>query len=285
MTEHISIRNLEYSDILPLVRISNQTFLEWARYPESASSAVKKIADTPEWQWGAFSGNRLVGYILSKPKREKRLVNIALLGVDPGFTGRGIGSMLVSELEAKARAEGMEKIELGTPYAKKFYEKNGFTCSKETPALIRGITGQVIELPGDLASEILDFERAEQIVELITDDEARQEFLTWFLNLYRKSNGLSVLVLKEGEPAGVVLGELHESDPEIARVRFHTLLSNGTVKDVVRVFEYQVSKKGVRYVGFSPGHDNEPEFSKLGYERADGPSFLTMYTMEKTISL
>ena len=59
--------------------------------------------------------------------------------VHPDFVGRGIGRLLMTRLESLARAEGATRLFLhGSFNAEAYYERCGFTRTKETTYTTRG---------------------------------------------------------------------------------------------------------------------------------------------------
>ena len=117
----ISIRGLSCEDVLPLVRVSNQAFLEHARFPEMGANAVRYIREHPGWQWGAFEDGRMAGFLLTEPRGERERVAIRLIATGPGTQGKGLGGRLLGALEDHAREEGVPLLSVGTPFASRSF--------------------------------------------------------------------------------------------------------------------------------------------------------------------
>jgi len=69
------------------------------------------------------SGDAIVGFCIALPEQAL----LKALYVDPGFTGRGIGQGLLSEMEARCRALGLDALELNASLnAEAFYRGCGY---------------------------------------------------------------------------------------------------------------------------------------------------------------
>lgn len=56
------------------------------------------------------------------------------LFVDPDWMGRGVGRELVGDIAARARQQGLRRLEVtANPHARGFYEKLGFVFDQEVP--------------------------------------------------------------------------------------------------------------------------------------------------------
>lgn len=280
--QDIRIRGLSCEDVLPLVRISNQAFLEHARFPEMGASAVRYIREHPGWQWGAFEGGRMVGFLLTEPRGERQRVAIRLIATAPGAQGQGVGGRLLNALEGRAREEGVSLLSVGTPFASRFYEKYGFKCAQVSLKVIKEIINRPVERPAGVAAVPLDFDGAGEVLARMEGDELRGRFLSAFLGGYRRDRGLALRIEKEGKPLGVVVGGVSEFYGDFAEARFLHVFGDG-LEDLVGAFEAAVSTLGLRYVGFAPAEDQEKAFEAMGYDRAERDFFWTMYTLEKRL--
>lgn len=278
----ITVRNLTLEDVLPLVRVCNQAFLEHARFPEHAAMAVRHIGENPAWQWGAFQGGRLVAFLLTEPRADKGRVAVRLVAADPGAKGKGLGSRLVGVLEARARAEGFRALSVGTPFARGFYEKNGFKLTETDLRMIRDITCQAVPDGPEAKVRHLDFAAAAEVLPRLAGDELRRAFLSAFLGNVRREAGLMIVLGDQGALRGVVVGRTPELYRDFAEVVFHDSFG-GELSPLVRAFERTASGLGLRYVGFGVTADREREMEQLGYSRSDRDFFWTMYTLEKRL--
>ncbi len=281
-SKSVAIRPLKYGHIVPLVRICNQTFLEWARFPEHGVQAVRLIKEQPAWQWGAFEGDTLLGFLLCSHRPERRTVAIKLIGTDPTARGRGIGSLLLARLEKKAVLTGQETLSVGTPFATGFYEKNGFKLAQTTLRMIRDIAQTSIRLPASLSVRPLSMDDAPAIVDRLPDGARKHRFLEAFLAAYRQNGRFAVRIEKNRRLAGVCVGAADGVYADFARIAL-ALPIQGAMEDVVRGIEYAVSMQGLRHVGFQMPEAQEALFAKLGYERAARDYFWTMYTLRKGV--
>jgi GNAT superfamily N-acetyltransferase len=265
--QETTIRKLALEDMLPLVRVCNQAFLEHARFPDHGVASVRQLAEHPQWQWGAFQGRELVAFVLNEPRADKVHVAIRLIAVLPGTKGKGIGSRLLAAVEAQARAEGFPKLSVGTPFARGFYERNGFHLVKTDLKMIRDITCQALP-----AAVLPRFE----------SDALRRAFLSAFFANVRREGGLMLLLGEPERPRGVAVGRTPELYRDFAEIAFHHAFG-GKVAPVVRAFERHVSALGLRYVGLPVPEDLEGELKALGYARAEHDFYWTMYTLEKPL--
>jgi GNAT superfamily N-acetyltransferase len=175
--------------VLAVVRVCNQAFVEHARFPEMGATVVRYVRDFPEWQWGAFAGDRLRGFILTEPRADNSRASIRLIASDPEARGSGVGGRLVATFEAQARERGVPLLSVGTPFARVFYEKQGFRCVKIDLKVIREILGQRVEPPENLALRPLDRAGAATVVGALESDELRAKFLSAYLESFRRSPG------------------------------------------------------------------------------------------------
>lgn len=277
-----TIRKLTLDDVLPLVRVCNQAFLEHARFAECGATTVMRICDHPHWQWGAFLGPQIVAFMHTEPQRDKGRVVIQLIAVQPGVMGKGVGSRLLAAVEAQARTDGFPTLRLGTPYARRFYEKNGFRLVKTNFRMIRDITCQ--ELPGqaDPAVRLLGFPEAAAILSRLDGEPLRRAFLSAFLANVRRDGGLMLLLGDPDRPRGVAIGRTPDLYRDFAEVVFHHAFDDQLVP-LVQAFERRVSELGLRYVGLEVPEDRAGDLQALGYARSEQDFYWTMYTLEKQL--
>lgn len=278
----MNIRHLTFDDVIPLARISNQAFLEHARYPEHAAQAADRIHDAPDWQWGAFLGSRILGFILTEPRAGKERVSIRLLAVDPAAQGKGIGGRLIAAVEVQARKSGYPELRVGTPFARDFYERCGFSCVEIFLRMIRDITRQTVARARGSTVQALDLDTAADALRELRPDGVRHKFLAAFFRAYRRHRGLAIAVRRKGRLEAVAVGRLSETCPDLAEATFHHA-SAPALEPLVRAFEHTVSTLGLRYAGFSPPASQEKSFKKLGYRRSEHDFFWTMYTLRKPL--
>lgn len=118
-------------------------------YLEKAFSQEQllKELEHPEMQfYFAWSGNRLAGYCklnsggAQTELQEPEGLEIERIYVDAAFQGKGVGALMIQEIEAMARKEGKRYLWLGVwqqnPGAIRFYERHGFEIFGEHPYYI-----------------------------------------------------------------------------------------------------------------------------------------------------
>jgi N-acetylglutamate synthase-like GNAT family acetyltransferase len=278
----IEIRSLVLEDVLPVMRVCNQAFLEGARYPRMGSSVVRYVREFPEWQWGAFDGGELLGFLLTEPLAGPARMAIRLIATSPGAQGHGVGGRLVAALEDRARAEGVPLLSVGTPFASGFYQKCGFECTRVHLKMIREIIRQAVPRPEGVTIRTLDYDSAAGLLEKLDDQESRARFLNAFLGNFRQDRGLALLVESKTEAIGVAVGRVSESYRDFVEIAFHRAFGEG-LEQLIRSFEFTASTMGLRHVGLALGEDAEETFAGFGYRRAEEDYFWTMYTLEKRV--
>ena len=85
----------------------------------------------------AVCDSSIVGFAVAVPYLEHRLLHLADLAVAPEWRGRGIGSMLLSQLENIALEAGIVAVFLETWVsnieARRFYERRGYRPLRVIP--------------------------------------------------------------------------------------------------------------------------------------------------------
>jgi ribosomal protein S18 acetylase RimI-like enzyme len=102
--------------------VRNLTYYnDWARREEiqkyTARNLLKMWREDKHSVLLAFSGNRIIGFCLSK--YDDGVIWLSWFGVVGSFRGRGVGSMLLGELEHTALARSCHKIWCDTRTANK----------------------------------------------------------------------------------------------------------------------------------------------------------------------
>lgn len=133
-------------------------------YSDEVLAAWSPLPDATRRQWLAdlvsrestlctvavSSGDAIVGFCIAIPEAAL----LKALYVQPGFTGQGIGQGLLSEMEARCRALGLEALELNASHnAEAFYRSCGYeargpvvqpltdTVSMEAIRMIKQLSG------------------------------------------------------------------------------------------------------------------------------------------------
>jgi ribosomal protein S18 acetylase RimI-like enzyme len=278
----LEIRGLTLADVLPVMRVCNQAFLEHARFPRMGANVIRYVREWPEWQWGALDGERLAGFLLTEPRDGKARVAIRLIATDPAVGRRGVGRSLVAELEKKAGEEGVPLLSVGTPFAGGFYEKCGFAVTRVSLKVIREIIQKPAPRPEGVEIGALDYDSAAEVLELLEGDDERAKFLGAFCANYREHRGLALRVSRGGRALGVAVGRVSDFYRDFAEIAFWRAF-DGDLGTLLRAFEYVASTMGLREVGLAADADREGELAELGYARSDRDYYWTMLTLEKPL--
>ncbi len=97
-------------------------------------NAWKPILEIGGTMWGAFDGDKLVGFAIYRPRLSENMAQFAVLHISSGNRRCGIGTNLSNEVIEKARVDGMENIYVSSVPSKptvEFYRKLGFKLADE----------------------------------------------------------------------------------------------------------------------------------------------------------
>ena len=127
--EHIA----EYHLALNIVA-KEKKYLAWFKAPpiETTREFVKKNIENGVSQFVALYGTKVVGWCDICPSNKPAFAHAGTLGMAliPEYRGRGIGKKLLLAALKKAKANGIERVELlvykSNDVAKTIYEKIGF---------------------------------------------------------------------------------------------------------------------------------------------------------------
>lgn len=143
MTDAISIRPAEASDLHRLTEIAHAAKASWGYSPDmmakmaDALTATKNTLAT-EIVRVAQSDTGIAGWISYMPVSDKT-VSVEGLWIDPDVMGRAVGRRLWDSMEQDAIANGFNEIEvLSDPNAYGFYEKMGCTYCRDEPSDVFG---------------------------------------------------------------------------------------------------------------------------------------------------
>lgn len=112
--DHISFRPLSIADIDAMIRV-DEKIVQRTRSELFREKLEEQISKYGEESMGAFQGNLLIGYILAETKvyiygSDDLSAWITLLGVDPEYQGRGIGTTLSRKMIEYFIQKGIKQI-------------------------------------------------------------------------------------------------------------------------------------------------------------------------------
>ena len=283
MPTRLRIRQMKLDDIPAVVRVANQAFLEGARRPKIGSRLVEHLTVWPGWSFVAEVRGESVGFLASRADPKQKQAQISWIAVHPNFWGRGVGGRLLSAIEKKAVRAKFAKVVTGTPFARKFYEKYGYTCRKIIHALVKDITRSESKKDTRLKMKQADLEDLPLVIESWDRRKAR-ECLKVFFDIYEADQDKILLGFKQGKLVGGILGAAHERIPDLAEIRFLYGEDRGVQSGLIRNFEYQCSKKGMRWVGIIAGPGWLLKWLKEnGYQEAKMDEWWSSYRMVKDL--
>jgi ribosomal protein S18 acetylase RimI-like enzyme len=143
----IEIRRAFRDDASQIGSVLYESFLEFRScYTPEAFAATVLYTETIQDRfgegptWVALQNNSVVGTVSAIPK--KGALYIRSMAVSPETRGRGIGKLLLMQVEDFAREKGFRILTLSTtPFLSKairLYESFGFTRSNEGPHKLKG---------------------------------------------------------------------------------------------------------------------------------------------------
>lgn len=280
----IRIRQMRLADVPEVVRVCNQSFLESARRPGVGARLVQSLKEHPRYQFVATTDGKIVGVLGGRVEEKKKTAGVNLLGVHPRFQRQGVGSKLMRALERRARKDGLIKVEMGTPFARPFYEKCGYKCVRIRRSFIRDITRSEVRRPKTPQIRPADVEDLPKVIEAFPR-KAAEQFLIAFYEDYEAESRLQILGFLNSRPVGAVAGRANEMYHELMELRLLYGRTREIEMAMLRASEYECSKRGRRYVGVT---ENRPRairrLKKIGYEEAHEAFWWTAYHMEKDLS-
>ncbi len=97
---------------------------------------------------GSFDSDRLAGFVILGPAKRDRSAEVVALFIDRDYRRRGIGAELMSRIEQKALARGIETLYLysnPTVSSASFYLKTGFQITGlVSKQIVRSLSGDII---------------------------------------------------------------------------------------------------------------------------------------------
>ena len=277
----VNIREIRLEDIPDIIHVANQAFLEDARRPSvSGSILVHGLSRFPKLQLLAEVNGEVAGFILGELRDSRG--KIMLLAVSPKYWRKGIGRRLVEELEKRIKEMGGKELTLGTPFARGFYEKVGFTCYSIEYKLTKEIPYSVIpEMKSNLSPISLNDLRS--IVKKMPSDEALT-FLRAYFNSFEAKGGRAYKLVEEGEIKGVVVVAENRWNSELLEIKYIHPSSNELVITLAENLVIEASKMGYRWVGIRTySKEVANSLIRKGWKEAHMAEFWTMYLMKKEL--
>lgn len=112
----MEIRELTAAELPSLLDLCQRTFpLDRFSLPMLRHRILDEPNHNPAYQLSMWDGKRLVGAMLGSTRETDsgRVASIRLFGVESGYRRRGLASQLLSELESRLRADGLQRLRVG----------------------------------------------------------------------------------------------------------------------------------------------------------------------------
>jgi GNAT superfamily N-acetyltransferase len=129
----LGVREAEPKDLAEIVDLVGQL-----GYPSEERAVADRLerlrADPKSWVYVAVDGGRVLGvaavHVMGILERDEPIARVTAMVVDDAARDSGVGRALLERLEERARAEGCDRIDLTTHYAREgaaaFYRHVGF---------------------------------------------------------------------------------------------------------------------------------------------------------------
>jgi ribosomal protein S18 acetylase RimI-like enzyme len=129
----LGVREAEPEDVEAIMDLVGQL-----GYPSQAHAVAGRLerlaADAASWVFVAVRDGRVIGvvsaHVMTILERDDPIARVTAMAVDESARESGVGSALLERVEAVARAEGCDTIDLTTRYEREgaaaFYRRRGF---------------------------------------------------------------------------------------------------------------------------------------------------------------
>jgi GNAT superfamily N-acetyltransferase len=151
IVEHV--RSADASEVGALVELQRRASLVWEEYRDQLIASPDAVEVPVEAFAGdgvrvAVGAEGVVGFsvVLAGADRVRELDG---LFVEPAVMGQGVGRVLVADVVARARDDGVERIDVtANPRAVGFYERVGFVADGPVPTRFGPGLRMHLEVPG-----------------------------------------------------------------------------------------------------------------------------------------
>jgi ribosomal protein S18 acetylase RimI-like enzyme len=138
--ELLNIRIMREDDIEAIVDIDAKVFgVERMEYYERKMSRLLDSKDSIVTSLVADYNNQVIGFVMGNIYTgefgiPQKTASLDTIGIDPDFSGQGLGTQMLEEFENHMRKAGVENIQTlvdrGNIPLSKFFNKSGFAPSK-----------------------------------------------------------------------------------------------------------------------------------------------------------
>lgn len=136
----MNIRVMRQDDIEDVVNIDTKVFgIERMEYYERKMSMMLERKGSIATSLVVDYNNRVIGFVMGNIFTgefgiPQKTASLDTIGIDPDFSGQGVGTQLLEEFENHVRKAGVESIQTlvdwGNISLSKFFNKAGFAPSK-----------------------------------------------------------------------------------------------------------------------------------------------------------
>lgn len=280
------LREMKPSDVVAVVRIANQSFLETARLGWlMGRRVVQHLISNCKWLF-VVEDNRgeVVGFVVGGCRGER--ATIGWIAVHPDHRRRGIGGMLLRAVEDRAREMGIRMVETGTPFARSFYEKYGYKCVGIERSMILELVGRPISIPEGIQIRTVMLNDLSMLLKFMEDENEWLRFADAYFEAYESDPEKAILVIsEEGEILGVAIGKRNRICSELMVLSYLFVKDEKDAIEVLNSFAYLASSRGHRWLGVTlPVKGITEELLEgMGWQDAKLPFFWTKYRLRKEL--
>ena len=282
------IRQMEPRDLVDVVRLANQAFLETARHTwRMGQRFAERMRGSREALFIAETQDaRVVGFAIGQCDGPR--ASLSWIAVHPDHSGKGVGGMLLASLEDRARDKGISRVETGTPFARSFYEKHGYRCVGVRTSLLLELVVSAIALPRGIRIRPVMLDDLSATLGPIGNEDEWLRFVEAHSSASERDPDLSVFAEPDdgrGDLIGIAVGRKNTTCEELIALTYLYAFDASRALDVLNAFAYACSCRGHRWLGVGlplRGVDEEA-LRAGGWQNAALPFYCTSYTMQKDL--